>query len=109
PALPVPGCPSSETEPSSARGSRSSTSPLRVIRRSPRGSPRRRPVPHRLLRAVLAAADAAPGDVAVIRVATDRLLEAGKLKTASRVLTKARFLNSGNRELVALGERTRFE
>src|SRR5262245_42571199 len=59
--------------------------------------------------ALLAAADAAPGDVAVMRVVIDGLLEAGKLKTARRVLTKARFLNPSNRELAALWNRMQFK
>ena len=39
------------------------------------------------MRELLAAADATPGDLAVVRVVIDGLLEAGKLDAASRVLT----------------------
>jgi tetratricopeptide (TPR) repeat protein len=58
------------------------------------------------------AASLAPGDVAVIRVVTEGLLEAGQLKMAGRVLNRARFLSfesSKDRELLALMERVRFE
>jgi hypothetical protein len=61
---------------------------------------------------LLAAATAAPGDVAVIRVVTEGLIEAGKIKMAARVLQKARFLCHGSlkdRELQTLSERVRFE
>jgi hypothetical protein len=61
---------------------------------------------------LLQAAAMAPGDVAVIRVVTEGLIEAGQLKMASRVLNQARFLSfesSKDRELVALMERVRYE
>ena len=61
------------------------------------------------VRELLAAADAAPGDAAVTRVAVEGLVEAGKFGAASRVLTRARFLCPGNRELAALWQRVRFE
>src|SRR5262249_29209046 len=57
------------------------------------------------VRAMLAAANRAPGEIAVLRIAVDGLLEAGYVKAARGLLTQARFLNSGNRELVALTER----
>jgi Flp pilus assembly protein TadD len=60
-------------------------------------------------RALVAAADTAPADVAVMRVVIDGLLEAGQVKTATRVLTRTRFLTPGNRELATLGERVKFE
>lgn len=61
------------------------------------------------VRELLATATAAPGDVSVLRVVVDGLIEAGKLNAARGVLTKARFLRPGDRELVSLGERVRFE
>jgi hypothetical protein len=64
------------------------------------------------VRELLTAAVAAPGDVAVIRVVTEGLIEAGRLDAARRVLNKARFLCFGiakDRELVDLWERVRFE
>jgi hypothetical protein len=61
------------------------------------------------VRELLAAADAAPGDVAVIGVAVGGLVEAGKFDAARRVLTRARFLCPANRELAALWERVKFE
>jgi hypothetical protein len=63
-------------------------------------------------RELLAAAAAAPADLAVLRVVTDGLLEAGRLNAARRVLTAARFrCRDGvrERELLALVERVRFE
>lgn len=63
-------------------------------------------------RELLAAVNAAPGDVPVVRIATEGLLEAGRLSAARRVLERARFLNPtgrANRELIALWERFRFE
>ena len=61
------------------------------------------------VRELLAAADAAPGDAAVIRVAAEGLIEAGKYRTARRVLTRARFLCPGDCDLAALWQRVRFE
>jgi tetratricopeptide (TPR) repeat protein len=64
------------------------------------------------IRELHAAAGLAPGDVAVIRVVTEGLIEAGQLKMAGRVLNRARFLSfesSKDRELVALMERVWFE
>lgn len=61
---------------------------------------------------LLAAANAAPGDLAVVRVVIDGLLEAGKLEAAGRVLTAARFRcheGAKERELAALAERVKFE
>ena len=64
------------------------------------------------VRELLAAADASPGDLAVVRVAIEGLLEAGKLDAAGRVLNAARFrCRDGvkERELAALAEQVRFE
>lgn len=64
------------------------------------------------VRELLAATTAAPGDVPVVRIATEGLLEAGRLSAARRVLAGARFLNPtgrANRELIALWERLQFE
>jgi hypothetical protein len=58
------------------------------------------------------AATLAPGDVAVIQVVIEGMIEAGQLSMASRVLNRARFLcfeSSKDRELVALMERVGFE
>lgn len=56
-----------------------------------------------------AAAESAPGAVPVLLVVVEGLLEAGRVKSARRVLVKARFLCPGNRELARLWERVRFE
>ena len=58
---------------------------------------------------MLAAAEQAPGDVTVIRVAVGGLLEMGKLGKARGVLAKAMFLRPGHRELTNTWERTKFE
>lgn len=58
---------------------------------------------------LLAAATAAPGDLAVLKVVTGGLLEAGRFAAARRVLTRARFLRPADRQLAALEERVRFE
>jgi hypothetical protein len=63
-------------------------------------------------RELLAAANAAPGDVAVIRVVTEGLIEARRFVDARLVLNKARFLSfesAKDRELTNLSERVRFE
>jgi tetratricopeptide (TPR) repeat protein len=60
-------------------------------------------------REVVAAADAAAGDVAVIRLAVSALLETGKVAQARRILVKARFLCPGQSDLAALWERVKFE
>jgi Flp pilus assembly protein TadD len=61
------------------------------------------------VRALLAAADAAPGDTPVLRVVVGGLLEAGKPGAARRVVDRARFLCPANRELDAIREQVRFE
>lgn len=61
------------------------------------------------VRALLAAADAAPGDVPVLRVVVGGLLEAGRPKAARRVVARARFLRPDDRELRGIWERVRFE
>jgi len=63
------------------------------------------------IRAMIAAADRAPGELAVIRVVVDGLLEAERPATARRVLNRAVFLcrdATRARELRSLGERVRF-
>jgi len=63
------------------------------------------------VRELLAAADAAPGDLAVLRVAIDGLLEADRLQPARRLVIRASFLCrdvARMRELRALDERVRF-
>ena len=59
--------------------------------------------------AMLSAAEQAPGDAAVIRVAVNGLLEVGQAASARQVLLTARFLCPANAELAALWERVRFE
>jgi tetratricopeptide (TPR) repeat protein len=64
------------------------------------------------VRELLAAANTTPGDLAVLRVVTDGLLDAGRLADARRVLTTARFLcrdTVRQREWTALVERVQFE
>lgn len=61
------------------------------------------------VRELTAAADADPDNVAVLRVVIDGLLEAGKVRTARRILTTTRFLCPRNPEVLRLWERTRFE
>jgi hypothetical protein len=61
------------------------------------------------VRALLAAAAAAPGDVPVLRVVVGGLLEAGKPNAARRVVARARFLCPESRELSGIWERVRFE
>jgi hypothetical protein len=63
------------------------------------------------IRALLAAADRAPGELAVLRVVVDGLLEAERPGTARRVLNRAAFLCRDavrTRELRSLSERVRF-
>lgn len=64
--------------------------------------------PRRGLRAVLGAAAAAPGDLAVLRVVIDGLLIVGRFTAARRVLTRARFLRRHDQELLVLEGRVRF-
>lgn len=64
------------------------------------------------IRELFAAADAAPGDLSVIRVVVEGFLEANRSGAAHRVLKTTRFLCRGPaqaRELTALFERVRFE
>lgn len=61
------------------------------------------------VRELTAAADGACDNVPVLRIVVDGLLEAGKVRTARRLLVKARFLCPGNRDVCTLWERTRFE
>jgi tetratricopeptide (TPR) repeat protein len=64
------------------------------------------------IRELLAAAALAPGNMAVIRIVTEGLLEAGRFQAAEGVLNKARFLcfeTVKDREVVELMERVRFE
>lgn len=60
-------------------------------------------------REMLAAADRAPGNVAVVRVVVRGLLEMGRPTAAGRVLAKARFLNPRDAELQGLESQVRFE
>jgi hypothetical protein len=63
------------------------------------------------VRQLLAAAERAPGDMAVIRIAIDGLLEADRPATARRVLNRAGFLCRDTvraRELKLLSERVRY-
>lgn len=61
------------------------------------------------VRALLAAAEAAPGNVPLLRVVVGGLLEAGKPALARGVVEKARFLCPADRELNAIRGRVRFE
>ncbi len=64
------------------------------------------------VRELMAAASAARGEVAVIRVITQGLIEAGRFKDARAVLNKARFLcfqTGKGKELETLMELVRFE
>lgn len=58
---------------------------------------------------LIAAANRAPADVAVVRVVVGGLTEAGRLKSARRVLVAARFGRPGSAELRGLWNRFRFE
>jgi hypothetical protein len=61
---------------------------------------------------LLDAAASAQGNLEILRVVTEGLIEAGRLDAAKHVLNKARFLcfeSSKNREIVALMERVRYE
>ena len=60
-------------------------------------------------REMLSAADQAAGDLAVVRVAVNGLLEVGKADEARRVVAAARFLSPGNPELAGLWARVNFE
>jgi hypothetical protein len=60
-------------------------------------------------REMCAAADDAPGDLAVVRVAVQGLIEAGQTDAARRVVVRARFLSPGCGELAALAQRVNFE
>lgn len=60
-------------------------------------------------REMCAAAEAAAGDVAVVRVVAQGLLEVGKVGDARRTVARARFLNPGSGELTALWQRVNFE
>lgn len=58
---------------------------------------------------LLAAAHAAPADVAVVRVVVGGLTEAGRVKSARRLLAAARFANPRSGEIVGLWNRLRYE
>ena len=60
-------------------------------------------------RAMLAAANAGPDDLEVVRVVVEGLIEVGRVRAARKVLTTARFLCPRSRELRSLWERTRYE
>lgn len=61
------------------------------------------------VRALLAAAEAGPDDLDVLRVVVEGLIEAGRVRAARSVLAKARFLRPGSQELCRLWDRLRFE
>lgn len=61
------------------------------------------------VREMLAAAEAAPGDLSVVRVAIDGLLEARRFAAARRIVNTARFLRPADREVLTLGQRVSFE
>jgi hypothetical protein len=61
------------------------------------------------VREMLAAAESADDDLAVVRVAVVGLLEMGKVNAARRVVAKARFHRPGDTELAALWSRLKFE
>ncbi|MDB5311671.1 MAG: hypothetical protein JWO38_5873 [Gemmataceae bacterium] len=61
------------------------------------------------VRELLAAAAAAGDKIPVLRVVVDGLIEAGRARTARRVLQKARFLCPRSSEVRRLWERVRFE
>lgn len=60
-------------------------------------------------RELLAAADAAPDNIAVLRIVVDGLIEAGKLRAARRILGQARFLCRHTTEVGRMWDRVRFE
>lgn len=60
-------------------------------------------------REMLAAVEAAPSDLAVVRVAVCGLLEVGKTAEARRVVVACRFVTPTNTELASLFERVKFE
>jgi hypothetical protein len=64
------------------------------------------------VRELMLAATGAPGDLGVIRMVTEGLIEAGQLTAAQRILQKARFLcfeGAKDRELLNMSERVRYE
>jgi hypothetical protein len=60
-------------------------------------------------REMLAAAEAASGDLEVVLAAVRGLVEVGKVGAARRVVAKARFLRPGDAELAAVWEWVKFE
>ena len=58
---------------------------------------------------MLAAAEAAPGNVEVVRVAVQGLLEVCRAADAHAVIAKARFARPNDAELAGLSERVKFE
>lgn len=61
------------------------------------------------IKALQNAAANAPGDLAVLHVVVEGLIEAGNLNEARRAITLARFLCPGDKELDRLDANTRFE
>ena len=51
----------------------------------------------------------APGDLAVLRIVTDGMIEAGRTEDARQAINRARFLCSEHRELDRLEQRVKFE
>ncbi len=60
------------------------------------------------IRAILGSVETNPGDLTVLRIAILGLIEAGRLRTARRLLTQARFLCPGSFDLVPLWGQLRF-
>jgi tetratricopeptide (TPR) repeat protein len=61
------------------------------------------------VRELLAAAEAAPRDTAVLEVVIEGLIEVGKIVAAQRIIVKARFLCPRSVEIRRLWDRLRFE
>jgi predicted Zn-dependent protease len=61
------------------------------------------------VRIMSAAAKASPGDLKVLAVVVEGLLEAGQTKTANRIVQQARFLNPNHTMIQGLQERVQFE
>jgi tetratricopeptide (TPR) repeat protein len=61
------------------------------------------------IQALQRASAAAPGDLAVLRIVVDGLLEAGRIEEARRAIQKARFLCLNDKELGRLEQRVKFE
>jgi hypothetical protein len=60
------------------------------------------------LKTLARAASLAPRDPAVLSVVVDGLLDAGRVRTARRIVARARFLSGGDARIEALWNRVRF-